>query len=243
MFPTVEVRRAGDRFTTRTPGLESRHSFSFGAHYDPANTHHGLLLAHNDDVVAPGAGYDTHPHRDVEIVTWVLRGTLAHEDSAGHGGLIRPGLVQRMSAGTGVRHAERNDARSAEPVRFVQMWVAPDEPGGEPGYAQREVDAELGSGTLVPVASGLARHGDRAIRIANRHAALHAARLPAGATVTLPEAPYLHLFVAEGAVALEGAGELGAGDAARLTATGARRVTAGAPAEVLVWEMHAALGP
>ena len=236
--PTVDVRRASDRFRTRTAWLDSHHSFSFGGHYDPANTHHGLLLVNNDDVVAPGTGFDTHPHRDMEIVTWVLSGSLVHQDSTGHAGVVHPGLAQRMSAGSGIRHSERND-RLDEPVHFVQMWVVPDEPGIDPGYAQREIDAELRAGGLVPVASG--RPGDGAIPIANRHATLHAARLDPGRSVTLPDAPYLHLFVARGSVTLEGAGELAAGDAVRFTATGGQRVTATASADMLVWEMYATL--
>jgi quercetin 2,3-dioxygenase len=234
--PELEIRRARDRDTTRTGWLDSRHSFSFGEHYDPRNTHHGLLLASNDDIVAPGTGFETHPHRDMEIVTWVLRGSLVHQDSTGRTGVIHPGLVQRMSAGTGIWHSERNDA--PEPVRFVQMWVVPDEGGRAPGYEQREVDAALRSGALVPVASGLDRQ-DSAVRIGNRHAGLHAARLRPGRPAELPEAPFLHLFVARGEVELEGAGPLAEGDAVRVTGTGGQRVAASAPAEILVWEMHA----
>ena len=259
--PTIDVRRAADRFATRIPWLDSHHSFSFGGHYDPANTHHGLLLVNNDDIVAPGTGFETHPHRDMEIVTWVLRGSLVHQDSTGHAGVIYPGLAQRMSAGTGIMHSEKNDFvgrsadgalassragrlagdRHADPVHFVQMWVVPDENGIEPGYAQREIDAELLSGALVPVASGMPQHGDSAIRIANRYATLHAARLEPGQAVTLPDAPYVHLFVARGDVTLEGAGAVAAGDAVRFTATGGQRLAASAPAEILVWEMHATL--
>jgi hypothetical protein len=244
--PRIDVRRAADRFHTRTPWLDSHHSFSFGGHYDPDDTHHGLLLVNNDDVVAPGTGFDTHPHRDMEIVTWVLRGSLVHQDSTGHAGVIHPGLAQRMSAGTGILHSEKNDSwrlrgeRHRDPVHFVQMWVLPDEVGIAPGYAQREIDGDLLSGALVPVASGRAEH-DSAIRIANRYATLHAARLEPGRSVTLPDAPYLHLFVARGAVTLEGAGALAEGDAVRFTATGGQRVTASSAAEILVWEMHAAL--
>src|SRR3954447_15068068 len=127
---TVDIRRAGERFSTDMGWLDSAHSFSFGHHYDPRNTHHGLLLVNNDDTVAPGTGFETHPHRDMEIVTWVLRGSLVHRDSTGRTGVIHPGLAQRMSAGTGIRHSERNDAH--DPVRFVQMWVVPDEGGGAP---------------------------------------------------------------------------------------------------------------
>jgi redox-sensitive bicupin YhaK (pirin superfamily) len=245
----MDVRRAADRFTTRLDWLDSQHSFSFGYHYDPANTGHGLLLVNNDDVVQPGTGFDTHPHRDMEIVTWVLRGSLVHQDSTGHAGVIYPGLAQRMSAGTGILHSEKNDAwrlqgeEHTDPVHFVQMWVVPDEPGTTPGYEQLEIEDELMRGGLVPVASGMDRHRDQAaIRIRNRHVALHAARLRPGASVRVPDAPYLHLFVAQGSADLEGAGPLTEGDAVRFTATGGNTVTAtGDGAEILVWEMHAAL--
>ncbi len=246
LTPTVDVRRAQDRDTTRIPWLNSRHSFSFGQHYDPDNTHHGLLLVNNDDIVAPGTGFETHPHQDMEIITWVLRGSLVHQDSTGHSGVIYPGLAQRMSAGTGILHSEKNDSwrlqgeTHTDPVHFVQMWVVPDAAGITPGYEQREIDDELLSGALVPVASGLDGH-DSAIRIANRYAGLHAARLEPGQGVDLPDAPFLHLFVARGEVRLEGAGPLAEGDAVRLTATGGQRVTASTPAEILVWEMHAGI--
>ena len=107
---TVDVRRADERFATKISWLDSKHSFSFGPHYDPHNTHHGLLLVNNDDTVDPGTGFETHPHRDMEIVTWVLRGSLVHQDSTGHSGVIYPGLAQRMSAGKGILHSEKNDS-------------------------------------------------------------------------------------------------------------------------------------
>ncbi len=245
----VDVSRATDRYRTRIDWLDSAHSFSFGRHYDPANTGHGLLLVNNDDVVRPGAGFETHPHRDMEIVTWVLAGSLVHQDSTGHSGVIYPGLAQRMSAGTGILHSEKNDSwrltggdEHREPVHFVQMWVVPDSAGVDPGNEQLEIEHELLSGGLVPVASGMPQHDGRsAIRIRNRYAALHAARLTPGQSVELPEAPFLHLFVPRGAVDLEDAGRLDRGDAVRFTATGGQRVTAVEPAEILVWEMHAAL--
>lgn len=245
--PEVDVRRASDRFQTRISWLDSKHSFSFSTHYDPANTHHGLLLVNNDDIVLPGAGFDTHPHRDMEIVTWVLEGSLVHQDSEGHNGVIYPGLAQRMSAGTGILHSEKNDAWTQGvgevhevPVRFVQMWVLPDERGIEPGYEQLEIgDRRLREG-LVPVASGMDSYADEAaIRIRNRYATLHAARMRAGETVTVPDAPFNHVFVARGNVDLEGAGPLAEGDAVRLTGVSGQRITAEGDAEVLVWEMHA----
>lgn len=249
--PRVEVRRAEDRGRTQLAWLDSRHSFSFGRHYDPGNASHGVLLVNNDERIATGAGFDDHLHRDVEIVTWVLEGSLLHEDSSGNRAVVAPGLAQRMSAGRGVVHSERNDAyrldadRPREQVRVVQMWVLPDESGTDPGYEQLAVDDRLRHGELVPLASGLPAHrGAAALGLGTRHAALHAARLQPGQGVQLPDAPFLHVFVARGAAVLESLGALGTADAVRLTATGGRRVTATEPAEVLVWEMHADLrGP
>jgi quercetin 2,3-dioxygenase len=245
---TLDVRPAGDRFATRLSWLDSKHSFSFGRHYDPANTNFGLLLVSNDDVVAPGTGFETHPHRDMEIVTWVLDGALVHQDSMGHSGVVYPGLAQRMSAGTGILHSEKNDSwrlaggpEHTDPVHFVQMWVLPDETGIDPGYQQLDIGAELRPGALVTVASGMPEHAaEAAIRIRQRDAALYAARLPTGDAVPLPTAPYVHLYVARGAVELEGAGRLRAGDAVRITAADGQRVTAAEDAEVLVWEMRRA---
>src|SRR4051812_40685785 len=172
--PGVEVRRKDERFATDLGWLDSKHSFSFGQHYDAANSPYGLHHVNNDDNVTHGSGFETHPHRDMEIVTWVLRGQLVHQDSEGHNGVIYPGLAQRMSAGTGILHSEKNDAASllraehdatltgaapdADPVHFVQMWVVPDENGIDPGYEQLEIDADLLGGGLVPVASGMAKH-------------------------------------------------------------------------------------
>ena len=125
LTPVVDVRRADQRFKTRISWLDSKHSFSFSSHWDPANTHHGLLLVNNDDVVTPGRGFETHPHRDMEIVTWVLRGSLVHQDSEGNRGIIYPGLAQRMSAGTGITHSEFNASKS-EPVHLLQIWIMPE---------------------------------------------------------------------------------------------------------------------
>ncbi len=253
--PQVQVHRGRDRKRTETGWLDSRHSFSFGQHYDPANTHFGLLLVSNDDRVRAGNGFESHPHRDMEIVTWVLAGSLVHQDSEGHCGVIYPGLAQRMSAGTGIHHSERNDAwrlgarRHEEDVHFVQMWVPPDTDAVPPGYEQLDINRELGpvgagSGELVVVASGMDAHrGRRAISIRQRHAALHAGRLPAEASTQLPEARFVHLFVARGSAVLDDAGTLEAGDTARLTASGGRRVGAGPEgSEILVWQMTAGLG-
>ena len=236
---TIDVRRAGKRFATHTGWLDSRHSFSFSRHYDPANTHFGLLLVNNDDVVRAATGFSTHPHQDMEIVTWVLSGELEHKDSEGNRGVIYPGLAQRMSAGTGIWHSEMNP-RASEDVHFVQMWVVPDTERVSPGYQQLDVNAELDGGGLVPVASG--RGHKAAISIRQRGAALWAARIGPGQGTPLPDAPFVHLFVARGSGELEGAGPLGTGDAARLAAAGGPRFTAGPDgAEILTWEMDAEL--
>ena len=153
----------------------------------------------------------------MEIVTWVLQGSLAHRDSMGNSGVIYPGLAQRMSAGSGVLHSEKNGSAS-ERVHFVQMWVVPDESGITPGYQQAEIDDGQLTGGLMTIASGM--HDGAAITIHNRNAALHGARLQPGDAVQLPDAPFLHLFVPRGEVTLEGAGPLHEGDAVRFTASG-----------------------
>ena len=170
----------------------------------------------------------------MEIVTWGLRWSLVHQDSEGHSGVIYPGLAQRMSVGTGILHSEKNDAWTVtggpahtEPVRFVQMWLVPDEDGIDPGYEQMEIDDDLLKGGLVPVASGMTGHRDQAaIRIRQKDAALYAARIVDATTVVLPDAPYVHLFVARGSVDLEGSGRLGEGGAARITVAEDEMVTA-----------------
>ena len=182
---TVDIRRADERAATKISWLDSKHSFSFGPHYDPHNTHHGLLLVNNDDIVDPGTGFETHPHRDMEIVTWVLRGSLVHQDSTGHSGVIYPGLAQRMSAGTGILHSEKNDSwrlsggdRARDPVHFVQMWVVPDEGGRTPGYEQLEIDDARLRGGFVPVAPGMPDARRRG-RDPHRQPARRAVRRPA----------------------------------------------------------------
>jgi redox-sensitive bicupin YhaK (pirin superfamily) len=239
---STEIRRADQRFHTRTEWLDSRHSFSFGPHYDPANTHFGLLMVNNEDVVAAGRGYDTHAHNEMEVLTWVLAGALVHRDSAGHSGVIHPGVAQRMSAGTGILHSEKSAA--GHDVHFVQMWVVPDTEKIAPGYDQLDVGPALESGELFVVASGMPRHRhDSAISVRQEHAALYAARLAPAAGTVSPVAPLAHLFVAHGSVELEDAGVLRTGDAARITGADGQRVTAGPDGtEVLIWEMHATLG-
>jgi quercetin 2,3-dioxygenase len=235
MTPITTIRRKNDAFHTQTGWLDSRHSFSFGHHFDPSNTHHGLLLVNNDDVIKAGTGFDTHPHRDMEIVTWVLEGELEHKDSVGHRGLIYPGLAQRMSAGRGIWHSEMNNSANKD-VHLVQMWVTPDEERIDPGYEQLDINPQLSKGGLVPIASG--RGHNAAIQIRQKGAVLWGGRLKPGEAVEIPEAQFVHLYVARGAAQLEGAGALAAGDAVRLAGAGTPQLTAEKEgAEVLVWEM------
>jgi redox-sensitive bicupin YhaK (pirin superfamily) len=233
MDRVIDVRRSAERYHTRLDWLDSHHSFSFSRHHHPDNTHHGLLLVSNDDVVRGGTGFQTHPHRDMEIVTWVLDGELEHRDTLGNKGIIYPGLAQRMSAGTGILHSEMNPLDDRD-VHFVQMWVVPDRESVDPSYQQLDVNAQLAGGGLVTIAAG--DGDDAAIAIRQRDARLSAGRLGPGELVTLPDARHVHLYVARGEASLEDAGALSTGDAVRLTAAGAPRLQAGPQgAEVLIW--------
>ncbi|MFJ2701619.1 pirin family protein [Streptomyces sp. NPDC087428] len=219
----ISVRRSGDRFRggDEAAGIESRHSFSFGTFYDPDNLRFGPVLACNEERLAPGAGFDEHPHSHTEIVTWVVEGELTHRDSTGHATVVRAGDVQHLSAASGVRHVERNDGEA--PLTFLQMWLAPLEPGGEPSY------------TTVP---GIADSTPYALPEAG--AMLHVRRLGEGERTAVPDAPGVYVHVVRGGVLL-GDGELAAGDAVRITGeTGLELVAVGAAAEVLVWEFSAA---
>ncbi|MFJ7147898.1 pirin family protein [Streptomyces sp. NPDC100445] len=215
----IDVRRAAERYRGGDPGTgtDTRHAFSFGPHYDPDNLRFGALIACNEERLAPGAGFAEHPHSHTEIVTWVIEGELTHRDSAGHRTTVRPGDVQHLSAATGVRHTERNDG--AVPLVFLQMWLAPREPGGEPAYR---------------TVTGIADPTPYAVPAAG--AVLHVRRLSPGERTAVPAAPHVYLHVVRGELRLDGA-ELGPGDAARLTDAGDPAVTALTAAELLVWEM------
>ncbi len=213
-----ETRRAGQRFHTVGDGVETWHSFSYGAHYDPEQIRFGAVMAVNTEHVAPGRGYDHHDHADVEIVTWVLQGALRHEDSTGHGGIVRPGTAQRLSAGTGVQHSERN-ASDTEPLVFVQMMLVSDRDGA-PEYVQ--VDVPDGEG-LVPAVEV---HAD---------AELGVARIGAGGSVVIPEAERVLVIVTRGVIEVDGE-RLGVGDELR-TAGERLEISADGSAEALVWRM------
>lgn len=220
---SLEVRRGADRFVTVEPGRTTRHSFSFGPHYDPANLGFGLLVSHNDDRLSAGAGYPDHPHQEIEVVTWVLSGALAHRDSMGSSGVLLPGQVQVMSAGTGVVHSEYAE-RGAGPTRFVQTWVRPDAWGGSPSYASAAVDP--GSGWTAVV-------GGEGLPVGASGASLWVSDAAAGDRLEVPDVPHAHLFVATG-VAQLGDVELVEGDAARMTGRGGD-LTVTAPGQLMLW--------
>jgi len=230
------VQRKQECFRTQMDWLDSYHSFSFGPHYDQKNTHHGLLLVSNDDVIRAGTGFMTHPHRDMEIVTWVLSGEIEHKDSEGNQGIIYPGLAQRMSAGTGIWHSEMNPSKKQD-VHLIQMWVLPDTQSVKPGYEQMDINGALEKGGLVPIASG--KGHEAAISIRQKEAVLWGGRLKPGEKIQVPGAPYVHVYVAKGRVSAETAGDLESGDAVRLISSDGLSLTADvqAGAEVLIWEM------
>ncbi|WP_375425252.1 pirin family protein [uncultured Friedmanniella sp.] len=241
--PVLLLRRAHERFVTRVEGIQTRHLFSFGEHYDPVRVGHGVLMVSNEERLLAGRGFDDHPHADAEVLTWVLSGSLVHTDSRGHAGVVVPGLAQRMSAGAGIVHAERNDAyrtdpgRPAVPVHFVQMWLRPDEPGVAPSYGQGEVDRAELSRSWLPVVSG--RHPDAAVSLGSAGSTLWVTVLAAGVTRELPTGPLAHLYVARGEVELEGAGRLGAGDSVQVTGEAPLALTGLVEAEVLLWTLAA----
>ncbi|MEV0244456.1 pirin family protein [Streptomyces sp. NPDC050674] len=218
----MDIRRAGERYRGGDPsaGIESWHAFSFGPHYDPDNLRFGAVLACNEERLAPGAGFDEHPHSHTEIVTWVVEGELTHRDSTGRESVVRHGDVQRLSSAAGVRHVERNDGPG--PLTFVQMWLAPLEPGGDPFYE---------------VVRGIADSTPYALPEAG--AMLHVRRLGPGERTAVPDGASTYVHVVRGDVRLDGA-ELHPGDAARITGAKGLEAEGVTEAELLVWEMNAA---
>ncbi|MEW2302699.1 pirin family protein [Streptomyces sp. NPDC006655] len=215
----MDVRRAAQRYRGGEPaaGIESRHAFSFGPHYDPGNLRFAALIACNEERLAPGAGFDEHPHSHTEIVTWVAEGELTHRDSEGNETVVRHGDVQRLSSAGGVRHVERNDG--AGPLTFVQMWLAPVRAGGEPSY---EIVRGIADSTpyAVPEAGAM----------------LHVRRLAAGERTAVPDGAHVYVHVVRGEVRLGGE-VLGPGDAARVADAEDLEAEGLTPVELLMWEM------
>lgn len=220
-MPDLELRRAADRYETVGDGVRTRHSFSYGDHYDPTNVGLGPLVAINTEHVEPGRGYERHRHSDVEIVTWVLEGALRHEDTAGPGGVVEPGVAQRLSAGEGVLHGEHN-ASASEPLVFVQMMLA-SRHGDAPEYAQVRVPDGPGLHATVDV---------------HAPARLLVARPDAGRPVDVPAAGRTLVHVTRGRLRVAGH-VLGPGDEVRVHVGRELALTADESAEALVWLLDA----
>src|SRR5688572_18797266 len=229
----LTVRKAEDRGASRLDWLESYHSFSFSDYYDPEHMGFRSLRVINDDVIAPGGGFGTHPHRDMEIITYVLDGELEHRDSLGTGSVIRPGDVQKMSAGTGIPHSEFNHSRNA-PVHLLQIWIVPERGGLSPGYQQLHFPREAKLGKLLLVASNEER--EDLIRI-HQNARMYVSILESEQSVThqLEAGRHAWVHVARGAVSVNGK-ELKAGDAVAVAGEPVEIV--GAPGgEVLLFDL------
>jgi quercetin 2,3-dioxygenase len=236
--PVFAVVRSGDRAHADHGWLDTYYSFSFADYFDPRNTNWGALRVFNDDTIAGGSGFPPHPHRDMEIVTYVLSGRLAHRDSMGNHGVVGPGGVQFMSAGTGVTHSEYNDS-TIEPLHLVQMWVLPANLGTPPSYGQMAFSVEQRRNRWLNVVSG-EPEVEAPIRITQR-ASLRVARSE-GAALGVDFAPkrFGFLFVAQGAVDANGTA-LRAGDSVRLYDVA--RLDVGGEGELVLWDLPAVSRP
>lgn len=232
----IELRKANERGHAQHGWLDSWHSFSFADYYDPAHMGFGPLRVINDDRIAPGQGFGTHGHRDMEIITYVLEGELEHKDSMGSGSVIRPGDVQRMSAGRGVMHSEFNHSQT-EGVHLLQIWIMPDVAGIAPSYEEKKFSPQEKAGCLRLIAAP--DGADGAVRL-HQDARLYAGLFDGAADARLPLAPgrlgYVH--VARGALTVNGE-RLAAGDAAKLVGEAEVRIDGGEQAEVLVFDLPA----
>ena len=230
----IQVRRAAERGRTDWGWLDSRHTFSFGEYYDPSHMGFRTLRVINDDRVRAGAGFGTHGHQDMEILSYVLAGALRHKDSSGGGGVIRPGEIQFMRAGTGVTHSEYNDSAS-EPVHFLQIWIVPDARGLKPAYGQVAFDRELARRAFVLLASKDGRDGSIQV---HQDVELRVGLIGSGEGRELPLSPgrsaWVH--VARGSVSLNGT-VLGEGDGAAVGEEERLSFAGGQDAEVLVFDL------
>jgi redox-sensitive bicupin YhaK (pirin superfamily) len=230
----LTLRPSAERGHARHGWLDSRHTFSFSEYQDPRHMGFRALRVINEDRVEPGKGFARHHHDDMEIVTYVLDGALAHQDSLGNGATIRPGEVQRMSAGTGIDHSEFN-ASQAERVHFLQIWILPEKRGLAPGYEQRAFPLDARAGELLLVASRDGKDGSVTV---HQDVSIRAGRLPAGATVEHAIAPgrYAWVQVARGEVEVNGAA-LRAGDGLAASDEAKLAITAKQASEVLVFDL------
>ena len=232
---TIEIRRADERGVAEHGWLSSRHTFSFASYYDPAQVGFSDLLVINDDRVAPGHGFGMHPHRDMEIFSYVLEGALEHKDTMGTGSVIRPGDVQMISAGTGIAHSEFNPSPS-EGVHFLQIWLLPNTRGVEPEYQQKRFSPEEKRGRLRPV---ITPNGDAGSIRVHQDVRVYAGLFDGDETARLALAAdrYAYVHLARGSIEVNGV-RLNAGDGLKLRAAGDLTFTAGIDAEVLVFDLR-----
>jgi redox-sensitive bicupin YhaK (pirin superfamily) len=230
----IRIRKSEDRGHFDHGWLDTYHTFSFGEYFDPEHVQFRSLRVINDDRVAPGVGFPEHPHRDMEIITWVLEGSLAHRDSLGNGSTIRPGDLQRMTAGTGIRHSEMNPSKS-EPVHLLQIWILPERTGLAPGYEQKHFSEDERRDRLRLIASRDGRDGSVS---ASQDFSLYASILEPAATVKHALAPGRHawLQVARGEITLNGQ-RLETGDGAAVSNEEAIEISATAPSEILLFDL------
>jgi redox-sensitive bicupin YhaK (pirin superfamily) len=230
----IKIRRGNERGHADHGWLNAYHTFSFANYYDPAHMGFRTLRVINDDTVSPGAGFGTHPHRDMEIITYILSGELEHKDSMGNGRIIKTGEVQYMAAGTGVQHSEFNPSEK-NPVHLLQIWIQPDQRGAKPRYEEKSL-AKAKTGVLHLVASKTGRNHSIAI---NQDAELSLARLEPGDTVqhSLATGRHAWVHVAEGAVELNGQ-KLNAGDAAAVSEEALLKLKASANSQVLLFDLN-----
>jgi redox-sensitive bicupin YhaK (pirin superfamily) len=230
----LTIRRSDERGHAKIDWLESRHSFSFGDYYDPAFESFGPLRVINEDWIKGGAGFPPHPHRDMEIVTYILGGAIAHKDNTGGGGTIRPGEIQRMSAGSGIVHAEFN-ASATETCHLLQIWIMPSKHGIQPGYEQKTIDAAAVQNHFARIAAPDPRENE--VRLV-QDAEIWAAKLDAGVEAIHPLAQgrKAWLQVARGEVTV-GEDVLKAGDAAAITDVAQIAVRSNAESEVLLFDL------
>jgi hypothetical protein len=230
----IKTIKSNERHHANFGWLDTHWHFSFGSYYDPANENWGALWVFNDDVVEPGQGFGTHPHRDMEIITYVLSGELEHQDSAGNKGVIHPGEVQVMSAGSGIQHSEYNHSKKT-PVHFMQIWIFPRAEGSKPRWEQHQFAPSERKGKLLPIVSSGNLAGTLKI---DQDAQIYVSALPAGSEVKHQSRPHrkAYMFAIEGEIAVNGE-KLAGGDQARIADETELRIKAAKDSEIILLDL------
>lgn len=230
----IEIRRSNERGRTKIDWLDSYHSFSFGEYYDPTNLHFGPLRVMNDDLILPNSGFPTHPHNNMEIVTIILEGTVAHKDSSGGEGTITVNEIQRMTAGSGIRHSEFNPS-AVEDLKLLQIWFIPNKPGLTPSYEQKKFSHEDKQNKLLKVVSGVKEDG---VIFINQDVVIYLSDLDKGKQINHQASPKrgIYVHVIEGAANVNGQ-SLNGGDAAKLTEEKEIIISAETDSKIILFDM------